>query len=105
MSRKGVEEKDNIYKRALDSLSSARLNLMEENSRLREIIAKKDTVYPPYMHAPWEELEHAYMEGVHIWRVGILLVARDIYILLIQITIIIMKDKISVVIKSINLFK
>src|SRR5271163_3252352 len=42
MSRKGVEEKDNIYKRALNSLSSARLNLTEENSRLREIISKKD---------------------------------------------------------------
>ncbi|CAG8480176.1 2249_t:CDS:1 [Ambispora gerdemannii] len=39
---KGVEKKDNIYKRALDSLSSARLNLTEENSRLREIISKKD---------------------------------------------------------------
>ena len=39
---KGVEEKDNIYKRALDSLSSARLNLTEENFHLREIISKKD---------------------------------------------------------------
>ncbi|RIA78747.1 hypothetical protein C1645_842434 [Glomus cerebriforme] len=39
---KGVEEKDNIYKRALDSSSSARLNLTEENSRLCEIISKKD---------------------------------------------------------------
>ena len=63
------------------------------------------TVNPPYMHTLENELECAYMEGVHIWRVSILLVARDIYILLIQITIIIMKDKISVVIKSINLFK
>ena len=39
---KGVEANDNIYKRALDSLSLARLNLTEENSRLREIISKKD---------------------------------------------------------------
>ena len=31
------------------------------------------------MHAPWDEPERAYMEGVHIWRVNILLVARDIY--------------------------
>ena len=37
-----MEANDNIYKRALDSLSSARLNLTEENSRLREIISKKD---------------------------------------------------------------
>ena len=39
---KGVKAKDNIYKRALDSLSSARLNLTEKNSHLREIISKKD---------------------------------------------------------------
>ena len=33
------------------------------------------------MHTLGNELERAYMEGVHIWRVDILLVARDIYIL------------------------
>ena len=32
------------------------------------------------MHTLGNELERAYMEGVHIWRVSILLVTRDIYI-------------------------
>jgi len=39
---KGVEVKDNIYKQALDFLSSAQLNLTEKNSHLCEIISKKD---------------------------------------------------------------
>jgi len=36
------------------------------------------TVYPPYMHA-WAGA--CIYGGVHIWRVSILLVARDIYYL------------------------
>jgi hypothetical protein len=39
---KGKESSDSIYKRALDSLYSVRSNLMEENSRLREMISKKE---------------------------------------------------------------
>src|SRR5437764_12178850 len=39
---KGAEPKDNIYKQALDSLSSTQLNLTEQNSHLCEIISKKD---------------------------------------------------------------
>ena len=53
------------------------------------------------MHTLGNELERAYMEGVHIWRVSILLVARDIYILggpiyYLFIIIMIMKDKIKI---------
>jgi len=39
---KGIESSNNIFKREIDVLSSARINSMEENSRLREIISKKD---------------------------------------------------------------
>ena len=39
---KGIESSDSIYKQALDIRSSERLKLVEENSRLQEIISKKD---------------------------------------------------------------
>ncbi|GBC43408.2 hypothetical protein GLOIN_2v1787829 [Rhizophagus irregularis DAOM 181602=DAOM 197198] len=39
---KGIEASNNIYKRELDIRSSERLKMMEENSRLQEIISKKD---------------------------------------------------------------
>jgi hypothetical protein len=39
---KGKESSDSIYKREIDALRKARLNSMEENSHLREIISKKD---------------------------------------------------------------
>jgi hypothetical protein len=39
---KGKKSSDSIYKREIDALRKARLNSMEENSRLREIISKKD---------------------------------------------------------------
>jgi chromosome segregation ATPase len=39
---KGKESSDSIYKQEINILRKARLNSMEENSRLREIISKKD---------------------------------------------------------------
>jgi hypothetical protein len=39
---KGIEATHEITSREIDALSSVRLNLTEENSRLREIISKKD---------------------------------------------------------------
>ncbi|CAB4392007.1 unnamed protein product [Rhizophagus irregularis] len=39
---KGKESSDSIYKREIDTLRKARLNSMEEKSRLQEIISKKD---------------------------------------------------------------
>src|SRR5947207_10762396 len=54
---KGIEATDIIYKRELDSLSSARLNLLEKNAHLQELLLKKeprgashnevDTLSPP----------------------------------------------------------
>ncbi|RIA80160.1 hypothetical protein C1645_839200 [Glomus cerebriforme] len=40
--KKGIEASDNIYKWELDSLSSARLNLLEKNAHLQELLSKKD---------------------------------------------------------------
>jgi hypothetical protein len=39
---KGKESSDSIYKQEIDALRKERLNSMEENSRLREIISKKN---------------------------------------------------------------
>ena len=39
---KGIEATDIIYKRELDSLSSARLNLLEKNAHLQELLSKKE---------------------------------------------------------------
>ena len=39
---KGIEATHEITSREIDALKKARLNSMEENSRLREIISKKD---------------------------------------------------------------
>ncbi|CAB4377454.1 unnamed protein product [Rhizophagus irregularis] len=39
---KGIESSNNIFKREIDALSSGRLKLIEANSRLQEIISKKD---------------------------------------------------------------
>ena len=39
---KGIEATHEITSREIDALSSARLNLTKENSRLQEIISKKD---------------------------------------------------------------
>ncbi|CAB4381330.1 unnamed protein product [Rhizophagus irregularis] len=40
---KGIESLNNIFKREIDALSSGRLKLIEANSRLQEIISKKDS--------------------------------------------------------------
>ena len=49
MHGKGIEATHEITSRERDALSSARLNLIEENSRLRELVSKKDNeVDPPF---------------------------------------------------------
>ena len=46
---KGIEATHEITSRERDALFSARLNLIEENSRLRELVSKKDNeVDPPF---------------------------------------------------------
>jgi len=42
MYEKGIEATDIIYKQKLDSLSSARLNLLEKNTHLQELLSKKE---------------------------------------------------------------
>ena len=42
MYGKGIEATHEITSREIDALSSAQLNLTKENSRLQEIISKKD---------------------------------------------------------------
>src|SRR5277367_274710 len=44
---KGIEATHEITSRERDALSSARLNLIEENSRLRELVSKKDNEVDP----------------------------------------------------------
>src|SRR6266542_2040328 len=44
---KGIEVTHEITSRERDALSSARLNLIEENSRLRELVSKKDNEVDP----------------------------------------------------------
>ena len=45
--KKGIEATHEITSRKRDALSSARLNLIEENSRLRELVSKKDNEVDP----------------------------------------------------------
>ena len=46
---KGIKATHELTNRKRDALSSARLNLIEENSRLRELVSKKDNeVDPPF---------------------------------------------------------
>ncbi|CAB4473206.1 hypothetical protein RhiirA1_505781 [Rhizophagus irregularis] len=49
---KGIEASNNIYKRELDIRSSERLKMMEENSRLQEIISKKDNEIADLSNTP-----------------------------------------------------
>src|SRR3954453_301982 len=49
---KGIESSNNIFKREIDALSSARINSMEENSRLQEIISKKDNEITELSNSP-----------------------------------------------------
>ena len=45
--KKGIEVTHEITSRERDALSSARLNLIEENSCLRELVSKKDNEVDP----------------------------------------------------------
>ncbi|PKK35138.1 hypothetical protein RhiirC2_806875, partial [Rhizophagus irregularis] len=60
---KGKESSDSIYKQEIDALRKPRLNSIEENSRLQEIISKKDNEIadlsnppPPPMNDPLQKL-------------------------------------------------
>src|SRR6266498_2558085 len=39
---KGIESSNNIFRREIDFLSSARLNLLEKNAHLQELLSKKE---------------------------------------------------------------
>ena len=49
--KKGIESSNSIFRQKIDILSSARLNLLEKNTHLQELLLKKDneidTLLPP----------------------------------------------------------
>ena len=55
---KEIEATHEITSRTIDSLSSAQLKLMKENSRLQEIISKKD-----------KEIEDLSNPPPHLWMI------------------------------------